>query len=721
MGYHSAAPERRSPTATGSPRARAAATLAAAVLIGGILAAAALIPLLSGAGWTVNTAAGTVNTNLSDIDENRSLPLATTVTDRNGTPIAHLYDQRRYQADSADIADSAKAAIVAIEDRRFYDHDGVDLRGTARALTANLSSGGVAQGASTLDQQYIKNYLLLIEADDDDERTAATETSFARKLREMKMAIDLDRNYSKDEILTRYLNLVEFGHGAYGIEAAARTYFDTTAAQLTVPQSALLAGIVQSASLHDPYSRPDDALARRNTVLDAMVTAGSLSPADRDTYAGQSLADTGLTDSPTVEPQGCISAGDAGFFCDYALSWLDKHGFDSAALAGGGYTVRTSLDPAAQQSAVDAARRQADPATPGVALTTDLIAPRENSHEVVAMASSRVYGLDEDAGQTVLPLTHATEGNGAGSIFKLFAAASGMERGMVGLDDVLDVPRRIEVSGMGSGGADYCPAEKYCVENTGNFAPRMTLREALATSPNTPFVGLAQRIGVGPVADLAARLGLRSLAEPGSAGLSGDEADLSMVESATNTNMGSFVLGPVSVNPVELANVSASLADHGRWCEPDPVLSVTDSAGHDVDLDRTPCEQVLDPKIADTLAAGMTGDAATGTAGGAAKATGWNHPVAAKTGTTETNLSAAFLGFTPGLAGASYAFNDGWQVQQLCTDPLRQCASGNLFGGGEPARAFFTAVNPVIGGYGGAAPLPAADPRFLHGTGRPVR
>jgi membrane peptidoglycan carboxypeptidase len=721
VGTHNVRPGHRSPSATGPSRLHALATLAAAVLTAGILTAVAVIPLVSGAGTTVNTAADTVDTNLTDIDENRSLPLATTVTDRNGAPIAHLYDQRRYPVTSEQVAQSAKDAIVAIEDRRFYEHDGVDLRGTARALAANLSSGEVSQGASTLDQQYIKNYLLLIDADDDAARQAATETSFARKLREMKMAIDLDRNYSKDEILTRYLNLVEFGHGTYGIEAAARTYFGTAAADLTVPQAALLAGMVQSTTMHDPYAHPEDALARRNTVLDAMVSAGSLSPADRDTFAAQSLADSGLRDSPESEPQGCIAAGDSGFFCDYALSWLADHGFDNEKLAGGGYTVKTSLDPAAQQSAVDAARREADPTAPGVSLTTDLIAPRENGHEVVAMASSRVYGLDESAGQTVLPLTHSTEGNGAGSIFKLFAAASGMEKGMVGLDDVLDVPRRVELSGMGSGGADYCPREKYCVENTGSFPSRMTLRQALATSPNTPFVNLSQRVGVGSMVELAAKLGLRSFEAPGSAGLSGDESDLSMVESVTNQNMGSFVLGPLSVNPVELANVSASIADHGRWCEPSPVLSVTDSQGADVDLGTAPCEQVLDPKVADSLAVGMSGDAVTGTAATAAKSTGWPGPVAAKTGTTETNLSAAFLGFTPGLAGASYAFNDGSQVAQLCTGPLRQCGEGNLFGGGEPARAFFSGTRPVLDSYGGPAALPAADPRYLHGTGRPAR
>ena len=683
--------------------------LLTAVLLIAVLTVVAALPIVGAATLVTREASNTVNEDFRDIDANASLPLVSTVTDRDGNPLARLYDQRRYQVGSDEISQNVKDAVVSIEDRRFYDHDGVDVRGTLRALAANLTSGGVEQGASTLDQQYIKNYLLLIEATDDEERDAATETSAARKLREMKLAIDLDNNYSKDEILTRYLNLVSFGHGAYGIETAARTYFDTTAADLTVAQSALLAGMVQSTTNLDPYAYPDAALARRNTVLDAMVDTGAISPADRDAAVDEPL---GVTEEPSTEPSGCISAGDSGFFCDYVLGYLADHDLPVEELSQGGYTIRTTLDPDTQAAAVSSARSQAAADAEGVSISSNYIAPTEDTHEVVAMASSRVYGLDADARETVMPVTHSMVGNGAGSVFKLVAAARALDEGLLGLDDTVKVPSRIEVEGMGDGGADGCPPGKYCVENAGSFKSSMTLREALATSPNTPFVDIAQKVGVTSMVDLAVKLGLRSYAEPGSF-----DGETSVQDAVAGSNMGSFVLGPLSVDPLELANVSASLADNGRWCEPTPVLEVTDRDGKDVTPDAADCEQALDKKVANALANGMGDDAGSGTAATAAKSSGWSAPVSAKTGTTESNLSAAFLGFIPGLAGATYAFNDGGTVAELCTSPLRQCGAGNLFGGNEPARTFFQTLTASAGRYGGGK-LPDLDRSYLHGRDR---
>lgn len=686
---------------TGFPATR----LLTAVLSIAVLAVVATLPLVAGATLVTRSASNTVNDALTDIDANRSLPLVSTITDRDGNVLARLYDQRRYQLTSEEIPQNVKDAIVAIEDRRFYEHDGVDLRGTLRALLANLTSGGVEQGASTLDQQYIKNYLLLIDAENATDRDAATETSIGRKLREMKLAIDLDASYSKDEILTRYLNLISFGNGAYGIDTASRTYFGIPAADLSVSQAALLAGMVQSTTTLDPYTHPDAALARRTAVLDAMVTTGTLTPQERNTA---NLEPLGILDAPLIEPSGCISAGDNGFFCDYVLSWLADHNLTSEALAEGGYTVRTTLDAATQEVAVSTVRQQAAADADGVSMSANYIAPTADAHEVVAMVSSRVYGLDAEALQTVLPLTHTSVGNGAGSIFKLFAAAQGLSDGVIGLDDRVNVPSRIEVSGMGEGGAAGCPPGKYCVENSGSYKSSMTLREALATSPNTPFIDLEQKVGVGPMVDLAVKLGLRSYAEPGSF-----DSETSVVDAVKASNMGSFVLGPLAVDPLELANVSATLADSGRWCPPVPVLEVIDRDGKNVTPDAGDCEQVLNSGAANAVAAGMSGDSVTGTAAAAARATNWSGPISAKTGTTESNLSAAFLGFVPGLAGATYAFNDGGTSQELCTGPLRQCSSGDLFGGGEPARAFFGTITTTAGRYGGGN-LPTVDSSYLH-------
>ncbi len=187
--------------------------------------------------------------------ESGVLPSASTVTDSSGNPIAYLFDQYRVPVNAAQISPAMKAAIVAIEDKRFYQHGGFDPLGAARALVNN-SNGGATQGASTLTEQYVKNYDLYVAATTDAQRKAAVAPSYARKLKEAELAISLDHRVGKDDILADYLNVVYFGNGAYGIGAAARTYFGTTADQLTVPQAALLAGMVQSPSDYDPVVHP---------------------------------------------------------------------------------------------------------------------------------------------------------------------------------------------------------------------------------------------------------------------------------------------------------------------------------------------------------------------------------------------------------------------------------------------------------------------------------
>ena len=184
-------------------------------------------------GLVSNDAGDSVNSVSTDLTAGQ-LPQTSTITDSAGAPIAYLFDQNREPVPADKISPAMKAAIVAIEDRRFYQHQGVDWQGTIRAVVANSASGDVVQGASTLTQQYVKNYLLYVEARTEAERLKATEQTPARKLREARIALQLERSLSKEEILARYLNIVFWGNGAYGISAAARTYFNTTADQLTV-------------------------------------------------------------------------------------------------------------------------------------------------------------------------------------------------------------------------------------------------------------------------------------------------------------------------------------------------------------------------------------------------------------------------------------------------------------------------------------------------------
>ncbi|QWQ83234.1 transglycosylase domain-containing protein [Corynebacterium glutamicum] len=678
--------------------------LVASTVAAGVLGALALVPFASLSGVAVARTNDTMQTNLSDLTDGRG-PGVTTITDSTDQPIAYIYAQRRFEVGGDQISTSMKDAIVSIEDRRFYEHDGVDLQGFGRAILTNLVAGGVEQGASTINQQYVKNFLLLVEADDEAEQAAAVETSIPRKLREMKMASDLEKTLSKDEILTRYLNIVPFGNGAYGVEAAARTYFGTSAAELTIPQSAMLAGIVQSSSYLNPYTNHDAVFERRNTVLGAMADAGAISPDEASAFQQEPL---GVLETPQGLSNGCIGAGDRGFFCDYALQYLSEQGITQDMLAKDSYTIKLTLDPDVQDAAHNAVSSHVDPTTPGVAEVVNVIEPGENSRDILAITSSRNYGLDLDAGETMLPQATSRVGNGAGSIFKIFTAAAAIQQG-AGLDTMLDVPSRYEVKGMGSGGAANCPANTYCVENAGSYAPRMTLQDALAQSPNTAFVEMIEQVGVDTVVDLSVKLGLRSCTDEGSF-----DGESSIADYMKDNNLGSYTLGPTAVNPLELSNVAATIASGGMWCEPNPITSVHDREGNEVYIDRPACERAIDAETASALAVGMSKDTVSGTAASAASMYGWSLPTAAKTGTTESNQSSAFMGFNSNFAAAPYIYNDGTSTTPLCSGPVRQCSSGNLFGGNEPAQTWFNMASNVPAASQGT--LPSSSDSFRLGT-----
>ncbi|WP_165164824.1 transglycosylase domain-containing protein [Corynebacterium qintianiae] len=678
--------------------------LLVAILAAGLAIALCLAPVAGLGGVAVARTAETMETNLSDLADGH-VPGVTTITDVNGTLMAWVFNQRRYEVPSEGISPYAKDALVSTEDRRFYEHDGVDMQGFARAMVTNLLAGGVEQGASTINQQYVKNYLWLVDAESNEDAIAATEQSIPRKLREMRMASDLDKTLDKDTILTRYLNLVSFGNHSYGIEAAARTYFDIPARDLGPKQAALLIGLLQSVEYLNPYTNPEGATERRNTVLQNMAAYGSISQEEADALAAEPL-DT--LPQPNLLPDGCVAAGDSGFMCDYALSYLASKGLPQDELEKGAYTITTTLDPVVQASAVKAIRNNVSPDAAGVAGVLNVVRPGEDSHDIAGMASSRYYGLDLAQNQTIMPQPTSLVGNGAGSVFKIFAAGAALEQGM-GLETKLPTPERSVVYGMGAGGAANCPPGAYCVENAGNYAPELTLRDALAQSPNTTFIELVQKVGVEPTVDMAVRLGLRSYIADGTY-----DGERSVEQAVVDGNMGSFVLGPVAVNALELSNVGATLASGGRWCEPNPIARVTDKHGQEVFIERPPCEQVVDKDIAGALSQGMSEDVKTGTARRAASANGWNAPLAAKTGTTESHQSSAFFAFNRALAGAPYIFNDGTQTTPLCTSPVRQCAEGTLFGGNEAADAWFQMANGVPGARD--AGLPESSSLYERGT-----
>src|SRR5438270_10441051 len=229
-----------------------------------------MFPLAGGLGLMSNRASEVVAKGSAQLTQGE-VPAGATMVDKKGNVIAWLYSQRRFEVPTDKIANTMKLAIVSIEDKRFADHNGVDWKGTLTGLAGYASGDVDTRGGSTIEQQYIKNYQLLVTARTDAEKRAAVETTPARKLREIRVALTLDNTFTRPEILTRYLNLVSFGNGSFGVQDAAQTYFGIHASELNWQQAALLAGMVQSTSTLNPYTNPDGALARRNLVLDTMI------------------------------------------------------------------------------------------------------------------------------------------------------------------------------------------------------------------------------------------------------------------------------------------------------------------------------------------------------------------------------------------------------------------------------------------------------------------
>lgn len=710
-------------------------------LLAGVLVAGMLFPVVGAAGVMSNQASETVEKTSSDLADIPP-PLVTTVTDSAGKPIATLYDQYRLPINENQINEAMKWALVSVEDKRFYEHHGVDWQGTLRAAVSN-STGADTQGASTLTQQYTKNYLInVVYRNDPIGQKKAQEQSVARKLKEARIAIQLETKLTKQQILAGYLNIVEFSRQIYGIGAAAHAYFDTTPEKLTVPQAALLAGLVNNPINNDPWKHADKATARRNLVLDRMVDNRKLAKADADRFKAEPLGV--VPDGPAKPPANCIGAGpEAGFFCQYVEDYLLKAGgMTKDQLYTGGYTIKSTLDERANHEAKVSAETQVSKTQKYVANTLSLIKPGKDRHEVVALAANRDYGQNQDAGQTTYALPAGVYNTGgAGSTFKIFTSAAVLDKGLAGIYSSVDMPDSYtsHVFWTGKGGCSTTPTGKpasywYCVGNAGDYskaAANATLQTALATSPNTTFVELQDRLGsTGPAIDMAKRLGLRETMASNTGGGPVDPKDKDKAKSqaetygptGNNPGYGAFTLGFSPVSGLEMGNVAATILSGGVWCPPTPIAGVTDRNGKPVPVKEAPCEQAVPEGLANTLAVGMSkDDQPGGTSAKAAGEVGWNRPIIGKTGTTQANVSAAFVAGTPQLAGAAMTFKFGGGQGGICDagpGNVRVCPSGNIFGGKAPARTWFGAMKNIMDDSQPVLPLPQPDPQYLGGGAR---
>lgn len=597
----------------------------------GVLIAGLAVPFVG----VVGVGAKAVDRSLKGLPQSlrpEPLPQRTRVLDRQGRTIAVFYDQNRVNVPLRDIAPIMRKAIVAIEDYRFYQHGALDLKGTLRAFVTNQTSG-MTQGGSSITQQLAK-MTAVEQARTAAQRRAATADTYARKFLELRHAIAFEQNYSKDWILNRYLNIAYFGDGAYGIQAAAKHYFDVDAKALTTKQAALLAGLVQNPVGYSPTQFPDRAVARRNIVLARMAQLHVIPKATADR-----LEQSGLGLNVQQSINGCVSSK-APFFCDYVRRYLladPSLGRTVEArrelLNAGGLTIKTTVDLRFQRAADAAVRRHVYPTDQAIGAIAEI---QPGTGNVMAIAQSRPMGRNSKKGQTflnyVVPSQYGdSAGFQAGSTFKLFVLAAALEEGIPPSTSFNSPPHMsIPQNEYPDCNGPYPVYAPWNVNNS-TISGYVNMYVGAQESVNTYFAQLEKKTGLCKPYELARKMGVE-LTDP------------------ARERVPTFTLGVASVSPLEMADAYATVAARGIHCDPRPVTEILNSAGKVFKNYPEHCSRVLSKYTADTINDILKGLMKPG---GFGQYLTLDKPSAGKTGTIDNNMTVWFDGYTPALAAAS--------------------------------------------------------------------
>ncbi|GAB97284.1 putative penicillin-binding protein [Kineosphaera limosa NBRC 100340] len=613
-------------------------------MVAGLLGAGIFVPVVGLAGLTAKEAIGTFDSLPAEFTAS---PMAqqSEILAKDGTVLATLYEENRTVVPLDKIAPIMQDAQIAIEDDRFYEHGGVDARGIARALFQTLQ--GDKQGASTITQQYVKQtrvYTALKEEDDQAAEAAQARggiPGIVRKLQEAKYSIALEEKLSKKQILEGYLNLIYYGAGAYGVEAAAMRYFGVSAADLSLPQAAMIAGMAQRPGATDPFQYPDRAKARRDDVLQRMRDTGKIS-----TQRMRQAMRTSIELNPTRGQASCPASKDP-YFCDFVKAWLmeqpglgDTPAEREKRIYRGGLKIETTYDLALNEQ-VKKTLEQRLPVGNRAGRGTAAAVVEPGTGHIVALAQNTDYatGQSKEFGKTSVNWTVDQRYGGSagfqiGSTAKMFAVVTAMEKGLSAGTNVYAPADGTRFSAGRLGGTEC--------GYTGSFAPsnaesreqgNMTLAHAAAMSVNTAFVQLASMVGVCNERATMKKMGLHT-ATGGEYGESG---------------MAAVILGADNASPLTVASAYATLAAGGKRCDPVPVTKITDFNGQGFKVSDGNCEQVLDPNVAYRATRILTG-VWEGTGRNVGRPDG--RAAAGKTGTTDRSMQTWFAGFTPQRAGA---------------------------------------------------------------------
>ncbi len=646
---------------------------------GGVLVAGLVMPAVG--------AAGTVATASTDLFEDLPGELAipqpsqqSVMLAADGSPIATFYLENRIVVGLDQISEHVQHAVVAVEDRRFYTHKGIDPEGMLRAAANNVA-GGQLEGASTLTQQYVKN--VLIEAGrvsgDEDAIKTATETSLGRKLREARLAVGLEEQVSKDDILEGYLNIAQFGPSVWGVEAASRHYFNTSAADLGIGQAALLAGITQSPARWDPVAHPDSAEKRRNEVLGDMLRERYITEQEYEEAVAVPVPD--MLDVQNT-PNGCNAAGIAAYFCEYVVKdlmnnegWGKDRAERSQMLMRGGLTIHTTLDLARQQAAYDSVVASVPVNDPsGIKMAMSSVEP--GTGKIVAMVQNTNYGEASETDPSAMKLNlnvGTSHGGGqgfqSGSSFKVFTLIEWLETGH-SLGDLVNAKNKIfpraswNISCAPEYKADYNTASNLEGIPTSS---KMTVLDATRQSINLTFLDMANQMDMCDIVGNAASMGLKQ----------GNGEPLTPNPAA--------VLGTNTVTPLDQANAFATLAAGGTYCTPVAVTKVTDRAGNEVPVPPSSCTKVLEPDVVNGVNYALQQVVTRGGTGKNAVLPG--RPAAGKTGTANDETHAWFVGYTPQLSGAVWMGHSQGDKSMMYTT-INGRYNRWVFGGSYPAQAW---------------------------------
>ena len=628
-----------------------------ASMVVGAVAAGLAIPAVGAAGVLTNNSVDFFNDLPSDL---ATPPLSeqSTMLDADGKVITTFYDEYRVSVPLNKIAPTMQHAIVAIEDARFYEHGGIDLKGLARAAVANKLAHKDAQGASTITQQLVKNELCETANARGDSSAACRDKTTARKLREIHYAIALEKKMTKPEILNAYLNIAWFGDEVNGVQAAAKYYFNTTAAKLTLPQAATLAGMIQSPTSYSPRTNPKASRDRRNVVLGKMLDQKLI---DQPTHDAAVAAKLGTHLTRTV--RGCANAGYKAYFCYYVYQQITENKAFSAlgktqkareaAVQRGGLTIRTTMDPKMEKSAWKATTKYISPKNKAATATVTV---EPGTGKIKSIQQNKYYLPSPKKTQNTT-VNYSTDfdyggSNGfqTGSTFKPFTLATWLKAGKSLNATVNGTPVPTPYHDFTSCGSPV-GGGTYTFGNSADGAENgpMTVWNATAASVNGAYVAMEKQLDLCDIRETAEDLGVHLAASrPDVCSLKKPRPDTERLPNCVP----SLTLGVEDISPMTMAAAYAGFASGGEYCSPIAITSITDRNGKAVPIPKSSCKQALDKSVANTVNAGLSHVFSPGGTAAHLGPLSGGRPASGKTGTTNSSVDTWFVGYTPQLATA---------------------------------------------------------------------